>query len=176
MLSKPKPTDDSASSSASETGDDEAESVHSPSPKHNGTVEDDCETEEVEVLVSSRHLALASRVFRVMFDGNFLEKITPGQSGLKRVPLPEDDYEALMVILRILHGQNGSVPQELERREFVDIAMLVDKYELVDACRMHGDRWMKLRPSIEVVSWPALADWLYTTWVFRRDVDFKKLT
>ena len=128
VLTVPKDSDDSSSNSASWTGQAEELEVQSAQPSsttHNGasaSSAEDVETEEVEVLVSSRHLALASRVFRIMFDGNFREKITPGRTGLRRVPLPEDNHEAMMVLLRIIHGQNGKVPRAVSRALLVEIA------------------------------------------------------
>ncbi|KAJ9605306.1 hypothetical protein H2200_009963 [Cladophialophora chaetospira] len=182
VLTLHNPSDNYESNSASETGDTEeveSQPAKAGPTKHNSIkalVNEDSESEEVEVLVSSRHLALASPVFRVMFDGDFLEKITLGQSEPKRIPLPEDNYEAMIVLLRIIHGQNSKVPRSIDPKSLIEIATLVDKYELLDACQMHVDVWMNTSCLDHVRAWRELADWIYITWIFQKGNQFQELT
>lgn len=49
---------------------------------------------EVEMLVSAKHLMLASPVFYAMFKYNFLEGDTLRSTGRVEVPLPDDDAGA----------------------------------------------------------------------------------
>ncbi|KAJ9605305.1 hypothetical protein H2200_009962 [Cladophialophora chaetospira] len=108
--------------------------------EESSAAEDDNETtsviEEVEALVSSRHLALASRVFRIMFDGQFKERVELNSKKVKRVPLPDDDAQAMTILLYIVHGLNMRVPKEVSMEEFIAISILIDKTSF-----MRQQRW-----------------------------------
>jgi len=75
--------------------------------------------EKIEIQVSSRHLALASRVFRRMFDGNSPGSLNPERRPLTPVPLLDDNADALLVLLRIVHGFTRKVPRRLDKPTFL---------------------------------------------------------
>lgn len=70
-------------------------------------------TKEVELLVSAKHLMLASPVFKAMFKHNFLEGETLRSTGKVEVSLPDDDRSAMEIILNIIHGRVRQVPREI---------------------------------------------------------------
>ncbi|KAJ9605296.1 hypothetical protein H2200_009953 [Cladophialophora chaetospira] len=132
--------------------------------------------QQLEAKVSSRHLALASEVFRVMFDGGFKERIGPGQP-IRRVPLPDDDAKAMMILLGILHGLSGRVPKTIRLRTFVKIGILVDKYQLQEAVEVYVDRWFQpLWDAAEYETCAGLAKWIFLTSAFNLDSEFKMMT
>ena len=132
--------------------------------------------DEVEVQVSSRHLALASQFFRAMFDGNFAERIEPGDV-LKRVPLPDDDANAMVILLHIIHGQLRQAPKTVPMRTFVAIGVLVDKYGLHEVSEIFTTRWFDaLWSKAEFQSSSGLVNWIFLSWIFKRAMEFAKVT
>ncbi len=132
--------------------------------------------EEVEVKASSKHLTLASRVFRVMFDGRFREGIVPEGHQLRRVPLPDDDADATMLLLQIIHGRARQLPQSIDLAFLKVIAILVDKYALHEVTDFHtGIYYRALYDCLS--SQPSdLADWIFLSWVFGKAADFREFT
>ncbi|EXJ76311.1 uncharacterized protein A1O5_00819 [Cladophialophora psammophila CBS 110553] len=134
------------------------------------------EYQEIEARVSSKHLTLASRVFRAMFDGNFQERIEPGLEKLTRIPLPKDDADAMLILLGIIHGLNRNVPREIGYTLFSEIVLLVDKYELHEVTCVWTDLWFDSQWPARDKSFPGLTDWIYICWVLRRISEYKDLT
>ena len=131
-------------------------------------------TEEVEVKVSSRHLALASPVFRTMFDGGFKERVQPGNDPHK-VHLPEDDYDALLILLRVIHGLNKSVPRLIVKDLFVRVIVLLDKYKMYECALVYTDLWFDdLWPRHDETP-PHLVDWIFICWALDKFSEFDKL-
>ena len=148
------------------TDESDAEEAPDPEPQH----------EEFEAVVSSRHLALSSRVFRVMFCGAYLEKILPSDSPPKRVVLPDDDPDAFLVLLAIIHGRNRRVPRRVSKSQLIEIAILVDKYELHEVCELFTDMWFA---DVYGVHWdnpPLPTEWIYLSYVFGKADEFKQAT
>jgi len=132
--------------------------------------------EEFEVRVSSRHLALASKVFRVMFDGHFKERVDPGKEQPTRVPLPDDDPDAIMVLLNIIHGLNKRVQRSIEKPLFIAIAILVDKYELHEVVELCAEKWFEQLWAVRSFNPPHLTDWIFLCWVFGKATQFQQLS
>ena len=82
-------------------------------------------TDTQDFVVSSRAMCLASPVWRAMFDphGHWAKQ----SSGV--VDLPEDDPDALLILLRIAHLQFSRLPEELAGYEhLLQLAVLCNKY------------------------------------------------
>lgn len=129
------------------------------------------EDDDVEVQVSSRHLALASRVFRAMFDGKFRESLKPGRSQLIPLPLPDDNLDAMLLLLAIIHGLTRRVPRKVNEKMYLEVVILVDKYDFHQVAEVFMDMWFGALgvPSPDVSS-PDLASWIYICWVLgKRD-------
>lgn len=100
--------------------------------------------------VSSHILSESSPVFRRMFatDSPFLEGqlLSDAQTtGVKPAfSLPEDDPDALLIILRILHLKHSSLPANVGFETMVELAILADKYELVEALQFWVAKWTTL--------------------------------
>ncbi|KAL2421972.1 hypothetical protein ABEF95_004139 [Exophiala dermatitidis] len=131
----------------------------------------------IEVTVSSKHLALHSRVFRAMFNGNFREKVQPGSQQPIKVPLPEDNPEAMMLILAIVHGFTRKVPRKVSRDMLLQIALLIDKYEIDETLELFTHMWFKhLKRKSDMEKASSLSDWIYISFVTRQEVIFNQLT
>lgn len=132
--------------------------------------------QEMEMRVSSRHLTLASRVFRVMFDGNFRERVSPGESQPKVIPLPEDDPEAMVILLGIIHGLTRRVPRRVEPSLLLKIAILIDKYELHEVSEILTDEWFSVNWNSRSYSSIHYSGWIYLCWVFQKRSEFSQTT
>lgn len=77
--------------------------------------------------VSSKAMCLASPVWRVMLDpsGPFKEARPENDS----VILPEDDAQALQILLYIAHLQFHSIPETLSFTQLLNLAIICDKYD-----------------------------------------------
>jgi len=126
------------------------------------------------MLVSSRHLSLASPVFKAMLQHSFKEGETLLQAGKVEVPLPDDDPIAFGILMRILHAQNHLVPKAVDVSLLAKLAILVDKYGLHNAAGVWADAWVaKLSQSIPQTLDKNLVLWICIAWVFRQSEVFE---
>lgn len=131
--------------------------------------------------VSAKCLQLASPVFKAMFkDTNFEEGRVLKNTGRLELNLPDDDPEPLLVLMTIIHLQPQKVDKVMSTQELVDIAILVDKYELLGVTKGHADRWIKALKKPGLPARTSLKDtclgWLTFCWVFRHEAKFKGVT
>jgi hypothetical protein len=135
---------------------------------------------KVPMLVSSRHMMLASPVFRAMLDGNFKEGCDLTSNGKVQVPLPNDDPTALAIVLDIIHGHNRRVPREVDLELLTEISILADKYQMVEAVEFFAESWIEgLKSSIPEDYSTEKRDvhrWIGISWVFGRSSEFKTMT
>lgn len=129
------------------------------------------------MLVSSKHLSLASSVFGAMFKNNFRAGLELQSSGKAEVPLPEDDLEAFTVLMSIIHARGRQIPRKVPLSLLLKLAILVDKYQLLEAVSPWGDIWIAaLKQSIPRRFCNDLISWLCITWVFRCPDEFQAVT
>lgn len=137
----------------------------------------------VHMLVSSKHLMLASPVFKAMLQpGSFEEGRKLSAAGKVEVPLPEDDPTAFEVVLNIIHGRNKLVPRVLSLELLTSVSLLVDKYQMAEAVECFSDNWigaliedLPQAYTSETESESVLL-WLQVSWVFEKDEIFTKMT
>jgi hypothetical protein len=94
------------------------------------------------IQASSSHLVMASPVFRAMLKGNFAEGKALTMTGAIKLALPDDNGEATLVLMNIIHGKFFSVPQNATISLLAEIAILVDKYQLHEVVHRHCTLWM----------------------------------
>jgi hypothetical protein len=111
-----------------------------------------------------------------MFDGNFKERIDPDCSWLTRVPLPDDNFDAMLPLLAIVHGRTRAVPRNIDKDVFVDIAVLIDKYGMNECTEVFTDMWFRDLWAKRKESPPHLTDWIFLCLVFKHAAEFKELT
>jgi hypothetical protein len=132
---------------------------------------------EVEMLVSAKHLMLASPVFNAMFKHNFLEGDTLRSNGRVEVPLPDDDTGAMEIVLNIIHGRVRRVPREVTLDFMTALSVLVDKYQMHEVVELYVEIWMlHLKSLIPKFFSPEFYKWLSIAWVFKLESEFKHLT
>jgi hypothetical protein len=128
---------------------------------------------DVHIRVSSNHMMLASPVFKAMLQhGNFKEGRELGTNGSVNVPLPDDNPEAFLVLLHVIHGRNRLVPRQVSMELMTRISNLVDKYQMVEAVEAFSCSWIEdLKTGIPTLySTPeeqeAVHRWVGISWVF----------
>lgn len=73
---------------------------------------------------SSKHLALASLVFRKAIQPEDIQSHISREHSFVEMPLTHDDPDALLVLLCLIHGQFEQVPREVNLGTLTQIAIL----------------------------------------------------
>lgn len=114
----------------------------------------------ITFLVSSRHLILASRVFKRMLRGGWTEGKAQ-DDGFFHIAGEDWEVEALLILMNIIHGHNRKVPRIAHLNLLTQIALIIDYYELHEAAEAFGSIWIEqLRPSIPTAFTRDLIPWL----------------
>ncbi|EGU78758.1 hypothetical protein FOXB_10731 [Fusarium oxysporum f. sp. conglutinans Fo5176] len=95
---------------------------------------------ELEFRVSTKHLCIASPVFRKMIQGNFQES-QPKDKGLFEIRTSSWNTQALLVLLDIIHGHHRQVPRDLDLDTIAQIGFLVDYYDCLEIVEVFFDLW-----------------------------------
>ena len=131
----------------------------------------------VRMRVSSKHLTLASPVFRSMFKVKYKEGLDLYSQGHAELLLPEDNPAAFLIILYLIHGQPRKVPRKITLNMLTELAILVDKYDLLEPIEMFLDCWLQdLTSTISLTLNDDLLPWICISWVFNKSEIFKKVT
>ncbi|APA12927.1 hypothetical protein SS1G_08403 [Sclerotinia sclerotiorum 1980 UF-70] len=128
------------------------------------------------ILVSSKHMSLASPVFKAMLEGRFREGIELKTTGKLAVPLPDDDPAAMRILINIIHGRMNSVPLKIELELFTQIAILADKYQCKEVVRPFPSLWKNGLTTEWTTSSTSIACWLCIAWHFELDSEFLEAT
>jgi BTB/POZ domain len=133
---------------------------------------------EIHMLVSSKHLMLASPVFKAMLQhNNFKEGDMLRSSGQVKVPLPDDDPTALKILLDIVHGRVRQVPRQVNLKVMTELSVLVDKYQMLEVVELYAEVWMNtLKTSVPMFFTADLLAWLSISWVFGLADIFKQIS
>ncbi|KAG6289777.1 hypothetical protein E4U09_004772 [Claviceps aff. purpurea] len=162
------------------------------SPQENS----DCH--EVEFRLSSRHLALASPVFKAMLSGFWKESApssdqdngsakpwSPLQSGSNcqaRYELTATEWvvEDFLLLMNIVHGHSGQVPYSVDLETLARMSVLVDYYQCQEVTQFVVGLWIdKLSgrlPSLPTQYGRECVAWIFVSWVFSRRNIFEKMT
>ncbi len=141
---------------------------------------------EVHMLVQSKALMLVSPVFRAMLRSNtFHEGNTLQETGKLSLSLPDDDPAAMRVLMDIAHHRNRQVPRNVSFRMLTQLAILVDKYRMLEAVENFAGSWVASKaikrcfPDARSILFPdkeELLAWLCISWVFNLPTQFKYVT
>ncbi|KAF7863206.1 hypothetical protein EAF04_007289 [Stromatinia cepivora] len=130
------------------------------------------------VLVSSKHMSLASPVFKIMLEGSFKESLELKTKGSLTLPLPEDDPVAMRILIDLIHGRGDSVPEAVHLHIFTALAVLADYYRCSAVARVCANLWK--RKILELSLWEhseaRIASWICVTWVFNLSLEFEEAT
>ncbi|CAG8976401.1 hypothetical protein HYALB_00008525 [Hymenoscyphus albidus] len=87
----------------------------------------------IQMIVSLKHLRLASPVFKARLKPGFREGDALRNNGYTEIYFPDDDPGAFYIVMAILHAYAGDIPWDLEIQELFELAIVVDKYKLLEA-------------------------------------------
>ncbi|KAG6232117.1 hypothetical protein E4U25_006838 [Claviceps purpurea] len=158
--------------------------------------DDNGELEEIHFRLSSRHLALASPVFRAMLNGSWKESApaldrSNNGSAKTRAPLQlgfdsqvrfeltaEDwDDEVFLILMNIIHGRNALVPLSSDLTTLVKMSVLVDYYQCQEVTQIVVGLWIdKLSDQLPKSYHPECVIWMFVSWVFSRGEIFEEMT
>ncbi|KAK7408932.1 hypothetical protein QQX98_008876 [Neonectria punicea] len=101
----------------------------------------DDQSEWVRMRVSSRHLILASPVFRMMLEGPWLEAAVP-EPGLREIRVGSWHLEALIIVLDAIHGHHRSILTSLSLDMIAKVAIIVDYYQCKEIIEVFVHLWI----------------------------------
>jgi hypothetical protein len=115
------------------------------------------------LVVSSKTMSLISDPWNAMLGptSSFSEALSKHS---KPILLPEDDIEALTIILHIAHLQFDKVPLQLEFDQLLSIAVLTDKYQATQIVRPWLSNWVNGLKHL--VDEDGYEEWLWIAWEF----------
>ncbi|KAI1459938.1 hypothetical protein F4805DRAFT_472530 [Annulohypoxylon moriforme] len=105
---------------------------------------------DVQLLLSSRHLILASDYFRRLLQGPWKEGTVIHSDGRRHISAEGWDEVALVIFMQVIHGYNRKVPRSLTVGMFAKIAVLVDYYQCHEAFMLWADLWELFKEATEV--------------------------
>ncbi|KAF3926411.1 hypothetical protein AA313_de0205172 [Arthrobotrys entomopaga] len=99
--------------------------------------------ERRKVLASSHILTIASSYFRALLaPDRFSEGIVFQQHKNIELQMFEDDPNAVITVCNILHMQSRRIPPSLSGDQLAEVAIVLDKYDCVDAAWAWTRLWM----------------------------------
>ena len=101
--------------------------------------------EQLECIVCSKTLSRATSVFKNMLYGPFRESRASSSAALSTqnwvVELPEDNPQAMKILLSSMHSQYEHVPTALSLTELYQVLLVCDKYDTIRMIRPWAQLW-----------------------------------
>jgi hypothetical protein len=69
----------------------------------------------------------------------------------KEVFIHADNLDALLILLRLAHGQHYQVPTTIKFRTLLEVSILCEKYKTFDLVVIHRSHWLYGRPSLKTL-------------------------
>lgn len=131
----------------------------------------------VRIRVSSKHLARASAYFKRNLNSGMLESTTLRFEGRVDFPMQDEDPEAMLIIMNIIHGRRRQVPRSVSLDLLTKIATSVDYLECLEMVEPYSDKWISaLLKNVATTYSKALIQWLCVSLTFRKEGLFTALT
>ncbi|WQF76291.1 hypothetical protein CDEST_01305 [Colletotrichum destructivum] len=132
---------------------------------------------EIKYLVSSRHLTLASTKFEAEFKGPWMEGSVKNIDGYYPINASDWDPDALLILMRVFHGQTRSVPRQVGLEMLAKIAVLVDYYDSPEVVEVFASIWIgALKNKLPTQYGRDMVLWLLISHVFQQDDVFSLMT
>jgi hypothetical protein len=132
---------------------------------------------EVQCVVSSRHMMLASRYFLTILSGEFPQAITLRTKGHVTIPI-EDDLDSMIILLNIIHGAGRKVPRQVSLDVLSKLAVLVSKFDMLATVEFFSDTWIDnlQRGGLPRAYNENVLPLVFVFWVFDRPDEFREMT
>ncbi|KAG6202096.1 hypothetical protein E4U35_005478 [Claviceps purpurea] len=142
---------------------------------------ENAERNEVQFRLCSRHLSLASPVFKTMLNGVWKESAPPSDWSDCQVryelTATEWDAEDFLLLMNIVHGCNQLVPLFIDLERLGRISVLVDYYQFQKVTQLAVGLWIdKLSGNLPTKYGLECVTWMFVSWVFSRRDIFNKMT
>jgi hypothetical protein len=117
-----------------------------------------------------------------MLDSGFREANLLHMDGSVVIPLPDDDPDAMIILMNIVHGKTRKVPRQIDLDLLVELANLVDYYQMLEVVEPWSDFWVQRQKHLKSDwAWALIHPYvhryalerLWISWVFQRPVEFK---
>ncbi|CZR49491.1 uncharacterized protein FPRO_15851 [Fusarium proliferatum ET1] len=140
--------------------------------------EGDESVSELRLKVSKKHLTVASRRAKAMFQRNYRETQKSEVDGLYHWKIgPLFDPEALRMVMKVIHAQAQDLPDDVTLQRIVSIAEVVDDLQCHDALSFFVKAWInRLSESVPSRMCDELVQWIFIASVFGLDEKFKQAT
>ncbi|KAL2826328.1 hypothetical protein BDW59DRAFT_161167 [Aspergillus cavernicola] len=146
-------------------------------PAETGLVCEPLDESCFRIQVSAKHLILASSVFQKILTGGWTESVTYLQKGSVEITAESWDIEALLILLRAIHGQHYQIPRKLTLEMLAKVAVLADYYECKEAMFIWTGIWVDaLEEKIPTTCSRDLILWLWISWFFQLPAQFTETT
>ena len=111
-----------------------------------------------------------------MFDECLINNRQPWSSSLTELPLHEDDPDTLLILLHAIHGRFRRVPRKVDLKTLTQIAILVDKYELLEVTDLLLDHWLRdIEDTFPSTFDDDLLSRICVAYIFQRETTLQKL-
>ncbi|KAK2774584.1 hypothetical protein CKAH01_13159 [Colletotrichum kahawae] len=100
-------------------------------------------TGSIKYLLSSRHLALASRYFESMLKWPGKEASTKSVDGLRHVDASGWDAQAFLVVMMAIHGKFRSISRSVDLEMLAKVAAIVDYYDCHESLEPFSTIWIE---------------------------------
>jgi len=130
------------------------------------------------LIVARKALSLSSPVFHAMLGSKskFQESAnkTFDDDGIQVTSFPDDNYQAMITVTRIMHHQSHQVSNAMAFQHLYQVAVLCDKYDLKRCLGPWIDRWAE--PYLDSYPLQGYEGWLFMSRVFGYGGLFKEMT
>ncbi|KAG4433038.1 hypothetical protein IFR05_011477 [Cadophora sp. M221] len=128
----------------------------------------------ITCLVCSQALVCASPVWKKFLFPPWVPAPAP-TTGPRQIDCSEDDGEALLILLNILHLKFKDVPIRLGYKVLIQVAVLCDQYICVSIAKPWIDGWMREVETDLVAKNFVTPHMLFACWVLGREATFETL-
>lgn len=130
-----------------------------------------------EMHVSSAHLSQSSKYFRALLSGSFREASGHSASDSRRIDLDEVPVEPFVILMKILHHRNRSLPKVVSAELLYQLCVMIDMYEMHEATSLWTDQWFaNASYQIPQKYSTSLRHWAFICYVLQKEESFKKVT
>ncbi|GLA19442.1 hypothetical protein AnigIFM62618_007551 [Aspergillus niger] len=154
-----------------------AEEQPSETPTEDAHLSETSDDKCFHIRVSAKHLIFASPVFRNILTGGWKESVAYLSKGFVEITAESWDIEALLILLRAIHGQQSQIPRKLSLEMLAKIAVLINYYDCKDAVSILTDLWINgLEEKIPLTYSRDLMLWVWVSQFFKLSSKFKTST
>ncbi|GIK06684.1 hypothetical protein Aspvir_002334 [Aspergillus viridinutans] len=123
-------------------------------------------TRVVKMRVSSKHLSLASPVFKKMLHGPWKE--AQGlRLGYVEIEMDGQNMDAMLLLMKVIHGYGPDIPRNVTLAMVVKISTLADYYNCHEVIHLAVQLWIRPLQVGVMMNCDELAQWIWISWVFQ---------